>query len=52
MDVIVDESATNAASGARLIVVSPEGHLYKHALKFTFKMSNNEAEYEALSVRM
>ena len=43
---------TNVGSGVGLIVVSPEGHTYEHALKFMFNTSNNEAEYEALLVRI
>jgi len=31
-----------------LIIESLTGVRYKHALKFMFKASNNEAEYEAL----
>jgi len=48
----IDGSTINAGSGVGLIVVSSEGHSYKHALKFTFKTSNNEAEYEALLTGM
>ena len=44
----VDGSATSGGSGAGLIVVSPTGRVYEQALKFLFKASNNEAEYEAL----
>jgi len=35
-------------SGASLIIESPRGERYKHALKFMFKASNNEAEYKVL----
>ena len=45
-----DRWATNAGNGAGLIMVSPEGHSHEHTLKFMFKTSNNEAEYEALVV--
>jgi len=45
----VDGSAT---SGGSLIVVSPTGRVYEQALKFLFKASNNEAEYEALLAGM
>jgi len=38
----------SGVSGAGLIVVSPTGRVYEQALKFLFKASNNEAEYEAL----
>ena len=39
-------------SGAGLIVVSPTGRVYEQALKFLFKASNNEADYEALLAGM
>ena len=48
----VDESVTNTRSEAKLIVISLEVHSYKHALKFTFKTSNNKAEYKTLLVGM
>jgi len=48
----VDGSATNERSGVGLIVVLLEGHTYEDALKFMFKASKNEAEYEALLAGM
>ena len=33
---------------AGLMLISPEGHKITYALRFGFKASNNEAEYEAL----
>jgi len=33
-------------------MVSAEGHPYEHALKFMFKMYNNEAKYDTLLVRI
>jgi len=39
-------------SEARLIVISPEGHVHEHALRFPFKALNNEAKYEALLAGM
>ena len=48
----VDGSATSGGSGAGLIVVSPTGRVYEQALKFLFRASNNEAEYEALLAEM
>ena len=42
----------SGGSGARLIIVSPTGRVHEHALKFLFKASNNEAEYEALLAGM
>jgi len=44
----VDGSSTKDGSGAGLIIESSNGARYEHALKFMFKASNNEAEYEAL----
>ena len=44
----VDGSFNKGGSGAGLILVSPEGHQMHCALRFRFKASNNEAEYEAL----
>jgi len=48
----MDGSTTSEGSGAGLIIISPKGHVHEHALKFLFKASNNEAEYEALLVGM
>jgi len=44
----VDGSSTKDGSGVGLIIESPTGARYEHALKFMFKASNNEADYEAL----
>ena len=44
----VDGSSNDGGSRASLILVSPEGHEMHCALRFRFKASNNEAEYEAL----
>jgi len=44
----VDGSSIKDGSGASLIIESPTGARYEHALKFMFKASNNEGEYEAL----
>ena len=46
----MDGSSNEGGSRADLIVVSPEGHRMHCALRFVFKASNNEAEYEALIV--
>ena len=46
----VYKSTTSEESGAGLIVLSLEGRTYEHTLKFMFKMSNNEVEYEVLMV--
>jgi len=44
----VDGSITNKGIGAGLTVLSHEGRKYEHTLKFMFKASNSEAEYEVL----
>ena len=44
----VDGLSNDGGSGVGLILVSPEGHWVNCALKFGFKASNDEAEYEAL----
>jgi len=48
----VNGLATNTESRAELIMASLEGHVYEHALKFMFKTSNRETEYEAILARM
>ena len=48
----MDGSSNDGGSGASLILVSPEGHRIHYALRFGFKASNNEAEYEALLERL
>lgn len=44
----IDGSSNNDGSRAGLIIVIPTQDNYKHALKFMFKASNNEAEYKAV----
>ena len=44
----VDGSATKGGSGAGLVLTGPHGVKILYALKFGFKASNNEGEYEAL----
>ncbi|KAK3012431.1 hypothetical protein RJ639_008333 [Escallonia herrerae] len=44
----VDGSSALGSSGARLILISPEGFTIEYTLRFGFQASNNEAEYEAL----
>ncbi|GJT82744.1 reverse transcriptase domain-containing protein [Tanacetum coccineum] len=43
-----DGASSSDGSGVGLMVVSPEGKEYTYALRFEFKTTNNEAEYEAL----
>ncbi|XP_021752462.1 uncharacterized protein LOC110717969 [Chenopodium quinoa] len=42
-----DGSSTVNGSGVGVVITSPEGKTFEYALKFSFKASNNEAEYEA-----
>ena len=44
----VDGSSNEGRSRDGLILVSPKGHRMHCALRFGFKASNNEVEYEAL----
>ena len=44
----VDGSSNENGSGTGVILISPEGHRFHSAFWFGFKVSNNEAEYEAL----
>ncbi|KAL0445030.1 UNVERIFIED_CONTAM: hypothetical protein Slati_2225700 [Sesamum latifolium] len=48
----VDGSSTTQGSGVGIIVTSPQGEDLEFAIKFGFKASNNEAEYEALVIGM
>nr|GEV95394.1 hypothetical protein [Tanacetum cinerariifolium] len=43
-----DEALSSDGSGAGLMLVDPERKEYTYALRFKFKTTNNEAEYEAL----
>ena len=44
----VDGAANAQGSGAELILTSPEGIDIEYALRFGFRASNNEAEYEVV----
>ncbi|KAL0313599.1 UNVERIFIED_CONTAM: Ribonuclease HI [Sesamum radiatum] len=48
----VDGSSTTQGSGAGIVITSPQGEDLEFAIKFEFKASNNEAEYEALVIGM
>ena len=48
----VDESSNEGELGAGLILISPKGHQMHWSLRFRFKASNNEVEYEALIARL
>ncbi|GAV75201.1 RVT_3 domain-containing protein [Cephalotus follicularis] len=44
----VDGSSFLTGSGARLVLTSPDGWTLEYALRFKFKTTINEAEWEAL----
>ncbi|KAJ4701024.1 Retrovirus-related Pol polyprotein from transposon 297 family [Melia azedarach] len=44
----VDESSSLQGSRAGVVIISPNGVEISYALRFEFKASNNEAEYEVL----
>ncbi|XP_074567100.1 uncharacterized protein LOC141823752 [Curcuma longa] len=46
--VYVDGSATKSCSGVGVLLQSPQGDSLQLAIKLQFRVSNNEAEYEAL----
>jgi len=48
----IDGSTNQKGSGAGVILEGPDGLLIEQALRFAFKASNNQAEYEALIGRM
>ena len=48
----VDGSSNMHGSGAGIILTTLEGIPLEYALRFGFQTSNNEAEYEALLVRL
>ncbi|XP_063941458.1 uncharacterized protein LOC135149627 [Daucus carota subsp. sativus] len=48
----VDGSVAGSKCGAGLILSSPDGFEICQAIRFTFPLTNNEAEYEALLVGM
>ena len=48
----IDESSNQQASGVGVILEGPNGLLIEQALRFAFKASNNQAEYEALIAGM
>ncbi|KAL0402613.1 UNVERIFIED_CONTAM: Ribonuclease HI [Sesamum latifolium] len=48
----VDGSYTIQGSGAGIVITTPQGEDLEFAIKFGFKASNNEAEYEALVIGM
>ncbi|KAL0413039.1 UNVERIFIED_CONTAM: hypothetical protein Sradi_1505600 [Sesamum radiatum] len=48
----VDGSSTTQGSDAGIVITTPQDEDLEFAIKFDFKASNNEAEYEALVIGM
>jgi len=48
----VDGSSNKQGSGVGIVLEGPNGVLIEQALRFAFKASNNQAEYEALIAGM
>ena len=48
----VDGSSNKRGSGAKIVLERPDGIQIEQSLKFNFKASNNQAEYEALLAGM
>lgn len=46
----VDGANNYRREGARLVLTSQQGSTLKRAIHFSFKVTNNEAEYEVLVV--
>ena len=46
----MDNASNDTGFGADMLLISPEGNKIHCALLFKFRVSNNEAEYEALIV--
>ncbi|XP_077242376.1 uncharacterized protein LOC143882870 [Tasmannia lanceolata] len=51
-EVHVDGSSNKAGCGAGLVLTGPDGFALDYALRFGFRASNNEAEYEPLLAGM
>ena len=48
----IDGASSNERCGVRLHLISPTGEELAYALRFDFKASNNDSEYEALITGM
>ena len=46
----VDGASNSKGSGARIVLISPEGLVLEQAIRLKFLASNNEAEYEAMLI--
>ena len=50
--ICVDGAVNNDGARAGIVLISPEGHRLVSAIHFAFKVTNNDAEYEALIAGM
>ncbi|KAL5836644.1 hypothetical protein ACOSQ3_013813 [Xanthoceras sorbifolium] len=48
----VDGSSNARGSGLGVVLTLPEGHVIERSIQCRFKTTNNEAEYEALTVEL
>ena len=48
----IDEISNVQGSKADLILTNSEGIVIEYVIRFNFKASNNQAEYEALLIRL
>ena len=44
----MDKSSNTHGSGAEIVILTPEGDAVECAMRFDFKETNNQAEYETL----
>lgn len=47
---IVDGATNQKGNGLGIILITPESDALERAVKFEWRTTNNEAEYEALSL--
>ena len=50
--ILETDGSPKVVGGAGMILQSVEGLLVTHAIKFSFSISNNEAEYKAIFLRL
>ena len=50
--VFVDSASSAMGAGVGIVIITPEGVRLEHSFRLGFRVFNNEAEYEALLVRL
>lgn len=50
--IYVDGSSTNSTVKGGVVLVTPEGNKLEYTIRFGFKVTNNEAEYDAMLTRL